>query len=132
MEIMYPTIEKIIEFNLLALNLIKARKADQPKVLSRKKIADSLEWCQNLEGGIYDKAVCLLKNLIQGHPFASGNRRTAFIVVKEFLIMNNKPFKVIDDPNHAKVMQGIRENFYTDKEIKEWFSHGKIKEFRRN
>lgn len=132
MEIIFPTAEKIIEFNLLALKLIKARKADQPKVLSHKKILDTIEKCQNLEGEIYDKAVCLLKGLIQNHPFASGNRRTAFIVVKEFLMMNNKPFKVHDDPNHAKVMQGIRENHYTDEEIKEWLSHGKIKEFRRN
>ena len=82
--IIYPTLEKIIEYNLLVLSIIKVKKADKPEVLSRNKIEEALEECQNLEGGIYDKASILLKGLIQKHPFASGNRRTAFIVVKIF------------------------------------------------
>ena len=36
----YPTPEQIIEYNFLALELIKVKKADQPKVLSRTKILD--------------------------------------------------------------------------------------------
>ncbi len=35
-----------------------------------------------------------------------------------------------EDPN-AGALQGIRENDYTDQEIKEWIMHGKIKDFRR-
>ena len=83
------------------------------------------------EGNIYDKAVILLKGLIQKHPFASGNRRTAFIVTKDFIISNNEKFKIKDDPKYAKVMLGIREGYYQDKEIMGWIKDGKIRQFKR-
>jgi len=130
-DIKYPTSEKVIEYNLLALTLIKVKKADQPKVLSNHAIVSAIEECRQAEGNIYDKAVHLLKGIIQKHPFASGNRRTAFIVAKEFLLSNNAAFRVKDDPAHARVMQGIREDYYTHEEIKEWIKNGKIREFKR-
>ena len=130
-EIKYPSAEKIIEYNFLILKLIKVKKADQPKVLSKSKILDAIEECEEQEGTIYDKATALLIGLIQKHPFASGNRRTAFVVVKDFLLLNNARFHVKDEPKQAKVMQGIRENFYTMEEIKEWIKNGEIREFKR-
>ena len=36
-KIIYPAEERIIEYNLLALNLIKIKKADRAEVLSYKK-----------------------------------------------------------------------------------------------
>jgi len=129
--IIYPTAEKIIEYNFLALKLIKVKKADSPKVLSYHSIANVIEGCKSLDGDIYDKAVHLMKGIIQKHPFASGNRRTAFIVAKEFLLDNRAHFKIMDDPSYARVMQGIRENFYTNEELKEWIKNGKIREFNR-
>ena len=129
--ILYPSAEKIIEYNLLVLKLIKVKKGDTQKVLSKAKILDTLFDCEENTGDVYDKAVCLLKGLIQRHPFASGNRRTAFIVVKDFLMMNHAQFQIKDDPKYARAMQGIRENFYTDEEIKEWIKNGPIKEFKR-
>ena len=130
-DIKYPTSEKVIEYNLLALTLIKVKKADQPKVFSNHAIVSAIEECRQAEGDIYDKAIHLLKGIIQKHPFASGNRRTAFIVAKEFLLSNNAVFRVKDDPAHALVMQGIREDYYTHEEIKEWIKNGKIREFKR-
>jgi death-on-curing family protein len=130
-KIIYPSAERIIEYNSLALNIIKAKKADTAKVLSFKRIINIIEGCKNLEGDVYDKAVFLLKGLIQKHPFASGNRRTAFIVTKEFLLNNKAKLKVKDDPKYARVMIGIREDFYKDSEIKEWIKNGKIREFTR-
>lgn len=126
-----PSPEKIIEFNLLALELIKVKKADQPKVLSKAKIMQVLEDCAQAEGDIYEKAAVLLKGLVQKHPFASGNRRTAFIATKYFLERNNATMAVEDNPLNAKVMLGIRESHYTDDEIKEWIKNGKIREFKR-
>ena len=114
-----PSPEKIIEFNLLALELIKVKKADQPKVLSKAKIMQVLEECAQTEGDVYEKAAVLLKGLVQKHPFASGNRRTAFIATKYFLEANNAKMAVDDDPTNAKVMLGIRESYYNDEEIKE-------------
>ncbi|MBU4246172.1 MAG: type II toxin-antitoxin system death-on-curing family toxin [Nanoarchaeota archaeon] len=130
-EIIYPTPERIMEYNLLALSLIKAKKADKSEVLSYKKLADAVEGCRDLDGDIYDKATLILKRLIQGHPFASGNRRTAFIVAKDFLLTNGAKFAIQDNPEQARVMLGIRENYYADAEIKEWIKNGKIREFKR-
>ena len=129
--VIYPAVEKIIEYNTLALNLLKVKKADKAEVLNRSKIVDIIEKCQGFEGDIYDKAVVLLKGLIQNHPFASGNRRTAFIATKDFLLMNEAKINIRDDPKYASVMIGIRERYYSDEEIKEWIKNGKIKEFRR-
>ncbi|HLC91069.1 MAG TPA: type II toxin-antitoxin system death-on-curing family toxin [Candidatus Nanoarchaeia archaeon] len=130
-EIKYPTVEQIIEYNVLAITLIKVKKADCPQVLSHARIELIIKNCKELDENLYDKAVCLLKGIIQLHPFASGNRRTAFVVAKEFLKENGGKFNIDDDPKQAKVMLGIREKYYTDKEIKEWIQHGKIKEFKR-
>ena len=130
-DVLYPTVEKVIEYNVLALKLIKVKRADQPKILSHQKIVGIIEETKDSEGDIYDKAVVLLKGLIQKHPFASGNRRTAFIVAKEFLLSNQKAFNIEDNPTQARAMQGIRENYYTNDEIKEWIKHGKIREFKR-
>ncbi len=130
-EISYPTPERIEEYNLLVLAFIQAKKADKAEILSYKKLTDIVEECKKLKGDIYDKAVFLLKATIQKHAFASGNRRTAFVVAKDFLMKNHATFKIKDDPAHARVMLGIRENFYTDLEIKEWIKYGKIREFRR-
>ena len=130
-KIIYPAPERIVEYNVLVLNIIKVKKADKPEVLSYQRIVDTIEGCKGLEGDIYDKTIFLLKNLIQKHPFASGNRRTAFIVTKEFLLNNQIRFKIKDNPKYAGVMQGIRENYYTDLEIKEWIKNDKIKEFEK-
>ena len=131
MDVKYPSPERIIENNLLALTTIKAKKADSPKIVSFSKLRDILQNCVNLEGDIYDKAVYLLVNLVQKHVFASGNRRTAFISVKEFLMENKSKIGVLDDPENSKIMVGIRENFYSNEEIKEWLKNGTIRKFTR-
>ena len=130
-EITYPSPERIAEYNLFILTAIQTKKADKAEVLSHKKLVDVVEGCKNLEGDIYDKAVFLLKSIIQKHAFASGNRRTAFVVTKDFLTNNNSKFKIKDEPAYAKVMIGIREGYYTDSDIKEWIKNGTIREFRR-
>ncbi|MBC8500995.1 MAG: type II toxin-antitoxin system death-on-curing family toxin [Nanoarchaeota archaeon] len=130
-KIIYPSVDKIIEYNLLVLNIIKVKKADKAKVLSIKHIYDVIEECEEIKGDIYDKAIILLKGLIKKHPFASGNRRTAFIATKYFVLTNKAKFRIKDEPQYARVMQGIREDYYSKEEIKEWIKNGKIREFKR-
>lgn len=130
-DIKYITPERIAEYNLLILTLIDAKKADRSEILSHKKLTDIVEECKDLEGDIYDKAVFLLKSIIQKHAFASGNRRTAFIVTKDFLQNNKAKFRIKDEPSYSRIMIGIRECNYSDSEIKEWIKYGKIREFRR-
>jgi len=128
----YPSVERIVEFNLLALTLIKMKKGDAHQVLSHSKIREAIEGCRNEDGDLYKKAVALLKALVQKHAFASGNRRTAFIAAKSFVLSNGGSFKIADDPHYARAMQGIREDYYSDEELMEWIKHGKIREFKRS
>ncbi len=129
--VVYPSVERIIEFNFLALLFIRAKRADSPKVLSRSKIEEVLEECKQKDGDAYDKAVSLLKGIIQKHAFASGNRRTALLATSYFLLSNNAKSYIEDSPDNARIMTGIREHYYSDQEIKGWLRHGKIKAFQR-
>lgn len=42
--------------------------------------------------------------------------------------MNNQKMGVEDHPKNAKILVGIRENYYSHQQIKEWIQNGKIKE----
>jgi prophage maintenance system killer protein len=109
----------------------KAKKKDKPKILSRAKIDLVLSGCEELEGVVFDKAVFLLNGLVRAHAFESGNRQTAFLVMKYFLLLNNEETNISDDPSNARIMLGIREGYYSADEIKEWIKNGKIREFKR-
>ena len=78
--------------------------------------------------GLVDKAVVLLKGVAQEHPFASGNRRTAVVAAIKFLRMNGQSVSLEHNP---KILQGIRENYYSDKEIHDWLVGGEMREFKR-
>ena len=127
----YPSVEEIEEFNILVLSIIKVKKADKPQVLSHSKIREAIAECEDAEGNVYAKAATLMKGLVKKHAFASGNRRTAFVAAKSFVLANGGSFRIADDPTYARVMQGIREDYHTDAEIMEWIEHGKIREFTR-
>ena len=73
----YPSPEEVVKLNEIALMEIKVKKADKPVLLSKSKIDGIIHKCKYTKGDIYDKAVCLIQAIIQEHPFASGNRRTA-------------------------------------------------------
>lgn len=130
-EPVYLTVERIIEYNILAIKIIQVKKSDKAEVLSRSRLMEIVEGCKEENGDIYDKAVVLLKGLVKKHPFASGNRRTAVISVKDFLLLNEETFGIKDDPDQARVLVGVRENFYKDEELKEWLKNGKIRKFER-
>jgi len=130
-EIIYPSAERIAEYNILVLSAIRSKKSDKAEVLSSRKLSEIVEGCKVFDGDIYGKATYLMKSLIQKHPFASGNRRTAFVAAKDFLLNNKAHFGITDDPSYSRVMIGIREGFYTDAEITEWIRNGTIREFGR-
>ena len=117
-EIEYPTEDMIIEYNALAITMFETKKSDEAKLQSYTKISDAIEKCRAKVGDLYDKAAVLLKELVQAHAFASGNRRTAFITTLWFVKQNKGKFNIKDDPKNARVMIGIRERYYTIDEIK--------------
>ena len=130
-EIIYPTSEEMIEFNILMLGIIKTKKADKSEILSYRKIQEIISGCKETEGDVFDKAAYLMMSTVRQHAFASGNRRTAFIITKHFLIANNAAFNIEDNPEYARTMIGIREKYYTLEEVKNWIINGTIREFKR-
>lgn len=130
-KIVYPDEDAVISYNALAITIFETKKADQAKVLSRSKLSGAIKKCRDSNGDLYRKAAVLLKELIKVHAFASGNRRTALIATIDFVKNNRGKVNIPDDPNNAKVLQGIREDYYNDKEIEEWIKNGKIKDFKR-
>ena len=127
-EIVYPSVEDLIELNKRVLLKIRMKKADSHKVLSHARISHIMDSVKATHGDIYDKAVVLISELVYAHAFDSGNRRTAYAATRAFIQVNGERFRAKPDP---RVMQGIRERFYSFDEIKVWLKDGQIKEFSR-
>ena len=129
---MYPDMEAIITANKIVLKEIKVLKADRHELLAggKPKIQRVLESVEGVQTDIYGKATILLIGLVKAHHFASGNRRTAYAVTKEFLLHNKVTVHTLRG-NIESVMKGIREDFYTNDEIMEWLKGGEIREFKR-
>lgn len=130
-EINYPTVEEIQYNNTIAIEMFRRSKHDQAKTISVAYIQKIISTIKLEPGDIYDKAATLLFELTRMHAFESGNKRTAFLTTKKFVITNGEGFNIPDIENNVKIMIGIRENYYTQKEIKEWIKYGKIKRFKR-
>ncbi|MDQ6423094.1 type II toxin-antitoxin system death-on-curing family toxin [Paenibacillus sp. LHD-117] len=43
---------------------------------------------------LFDKAAALLESLVKNHCFHNGNKRTAYLVTKSFLMLNGKHLKM--------------------------------------
>lgn len=127
----YPRVDDIITLNILTLGLYPVKRRDRHEVLSEARIRDVLEQVKSARGGVYDKAAVLLAGLVRAHAFASGNRRTAFVAAKRFVLDHNAKVKISDDPLNARVLLGIREGYYSHDEIREWIENGSIRKFER-
>jgi len=126
--IIYPSADELVETNERVLEQIQVKRADRHGVLSRKKLEDAIEDARNEEGDLYDKAAVLLTELVRGHAFASGVRRTAYAATISFLRINGEKPDTSHDP---KVLTGIRERFYTKDEVKRWLKGNEIRPFSR-
>lgn len=130
-EIIYPTVEEIQYNNIIAIEMFRKSKRDQATTISESYIQKTIEAIKVIPGDLYDKAAFLLFELTRIHAFESGNKRTAFLSTKKFVVTNGIEFNIPDSEKNVKIMIGIRENYYTHKEIKEWIKYGKIKAFKR-
>lgn len=127
----YLSEQKLIALNGLLLACKRVKKRDKAMVLSHTKLTEALKECEETEGDIFDKAVTLLAGLVQVHAFASGNRRTAVMATWHFIRINNAKVIKLDERSISNVLQGIREEYYSKSEVKEWIKNGKIKRFKR-
>jgi death-on-curing family protein len=113
----YPSIEQIIEVNRKILDEIKVDKRDRHSVWSEDAIRSALSEARRTDGDVYDRAAVLLMELVKGHPFKSGNRRTAVAVTSYFLSENGQSPVTGGDP---KILAGIRLGTYNRKQVKAW------------
>ena len=127
----YPTVEEIQYYNTIAIEMFRKSKQDEAKTINVSYIKNAIEKVRNKQGNLYEKAALMLYELTRIHAFESGNKRTAFLTTKKFVLRNEGKFNIPDSTNNVKVMIGIRENYYSLNEIKEWIKNGKIKKFRR-
>lgn len=129
--VIYPTVEEVQYYNTIAIEMFRRSKHDQAKTIHPSFIKNVLEKVKLVQGDLYDKAALLLSELTRVHAFESGNKRTAFLTTKKFVLKNNGKFNIPDSTDNVGIMIGIREQYYSLKELRVWIKHGKIKEFRR-
>jgi prophage maintenance system killer protein len=102
-------------------------KADTYKLLRDESFIEIiLREVKEKEGDVYDKAAILLRGLITTHGFASGNKRTGFVVTTYFIKVNGGKPKFNEFGKVGKVLRNIR--LYNIKEISEWLRTGDIDE----
>ncbi|MDO8538133.1 MAG: type II toxin-antitoxin system death-on-curing family toxin [archaeon] len=125
-EISYPEKEAIIFINEI-LNIMSNRKADQHKLLrSDSFIENAVQKSKLNQGDIYDKAATILCLLITSHGFASGNKRTAFIVAIHFLTTNGAKIRIKNFNKGERIIRNISR--FNEKEIALWLRRGEINE----
>jgi death-on-curing family protein len=128
MEIKYLTVRELIEINKYVLKAFHDKKGDKHEILDMVKIIDVIYEVEEMKGDIYEKAAYLMFHIVRGHAFGSGNKRTGYSAMKEFMNMNDKTYKLKDDNIiNPKIMIAIREGRYTLDEIREWIKYGRIK-----
>ncbi len=127
-ELNYLTVDELIELNKYVLKVFKDKKGDRHEILDMVKIIDVIYDVEELDEDIYFKAAYLMFNVVRGHAFGSGNKRTAYSTVTKFLEKNKKTYKLESNKIvNPKIMIAIREGRYSLEEIREWIKDGKIK-----
>lgn len=97
-------------------------------MLSEEALNNAINKAISKEGDVFAKASVILIELVRSHPFASGTRRTAYAATVSFLRVNGTNPKLIHDPS---IFKGIREGFYTEKEVVNWLRGNAVKGFAR-
>ena len=120
----YPTLDSI-KFTNEIVNLMSTRKADRYKLLLDDRfIRHVIDEAKKAKGNVYDKAAILLRGLIVSHGFASGNKRTAFLVTTYFITKNRGRVKLKNFDMVERVLRNIR--LYTIRDIANWLRKGEI------
>ena len=80
---------------------------------------------QDLYPTIYDKAACLLESIMTTHPFADGNKRTAFMVMKHVLAKEGIKFERTYDQCRRYIVNIVDKEKDVE-EIAEWLRRNSI------
>jgi len=126
-KIKYPTVEEVIATNKRVLEIHRAKKADKHELLGTKhQIQEIIDKAKEKEGDIYIKSVVLLKELTISHLFASGNRRTAYLVTNDFIYKNKKK-DIEKTEKEVEIFKKIRYRDISDEELAKWVKNEKKK-----
>ncbi len=122
----YPSPD-VVKYINEVVNLMSARRADKHKLLRPEEYTEAvMNEAKGMKGDVYEKCAVILRGLITAHGFASGNKRTAFIVSAYFLKKNGGKVKFRDFGKAEKVLKNVR--LYNLKEISGWLRTGEIDE----
>ena len=121
--ITYPSVDEILATNKRVLELNRAKKADKHELLGTKhQIQEIIDTMKEAKGDVYEKAVILVKALTISHLFASGNRRTAYLVTNDFIYKNKG--KDIEKPKEdVEIFKKIRYNSISDEDLLKWIKN---------
>jgi death-on-curing protein len=74
---------------------------------------------QDLHSTIIDKAAALLESIITNHPFVDGNKRTAYVITRLFLMENGYEIAASAEEKY-KMVNGTAEGIFRYEQIREW------------
>ena len=118
----YPSVDDVVDVNI---GVIDAARDKHPHKLLLLPLAieSVLGRVRQIESqGIMCQAAVLMKALVGLHPFAGGNHRTAYIVVKLFLRRNGRRPRIARLEDAYAFIGDIRKKRV--EEIEEWLKHG--------
>ena len=125
--IKYPIVEEVIATNKRVLEVHRAKKADKHELLGTKhQIQEIINKAKRKKGDIYIKSAILLKELTISHLFASGNRRTAYLVTNDFIYKNKKK-DIEKTEKEVEIFKKIRYRDISDEELAKWIKNKKNK-----
>lgn len=124
-KIIYPTVEEVIEANKRVLSIYRAKKGDKHELLGTKyQIQEIISKVKRKKGDIYSKSAVLLQELTKRHIFASGNRRTAFLVTTSFIHRNTKHILSKEDiKENLEIFKKIRYEQISEEELMKWLKN---------
>jgi death on curing protein len=68
---------------------------------------------------VFELAACYAVALAKNHPFIDGNKRTAFVAIELFLVLNGQEL-LADDPGCVLTLLGVAAGSITEPELAEW------------
>ena len=74
---------------------------------------------QELYPHAIDKAAAIIESIVKNHPFADGNKRTGYILMRLFLLKNQKDIKASQEEKYEFVINIASGKIDFD-EIREW------------
>lgn len=93
---------------------------------TNRQIQEIIGKVKTKKGNIYIKSAILLKELTISHLFASGNRRTAYLVTNDFIYKNEKR-DIEKTENEVEIFKKIRYRDISDEELAKWIKNKKSK-----